>query len=89
MSKYKDVFNARKLEKEESGNRENQKAGEMEIQKNGNLEGEAERNKKMVNLGIKVAESRRRFWVGQAKLQGITISEIIIGTLSKKFGEPE
>jgi hypothetical protein len=77
MSKYKDVFNARKLEDKSSGN--------MEIQKSGNKT-ELE---KQVNLGIKIAESRRRFWVGQAKLQGVTISEIIVEALSRKFGEPE
>jgi hypothetical protein len=78
MSKYKDVFNARKLEGDKS-------SGNMEIQKSRNKK-EAE---KQVNLGIKINESRRRHWVGQAKLQGITISEVIIEALVKKFGEPE
>lgn len=78
MSKYKDVFNARKLENENSG--------KTEIQKSGNKTNGGD---KPVNLGIKIAESRRRFWVGQAKLQGVTISEVIIDALSKKFGEPE
>lgn len=85
MSKYKEVFNARKLENENSGNEEIQKSSQMEIQ---TTERKAEEDKP-VNLGIKIAESRRRFWVGQAKLQGITISEVIIEALSKKFGEPE
>lgn len=85
MSKYREVFNARKLEKKKLPNEVNQKDGNMEIQKGGKTEGE----NKLVNLGIKVAEKRRRFWVGQAKLQGITISEIIIDALTKKFGEPE
>lgn len=76
MSKYGSVFNARK--KEEG-------SGKMEIQKSGNKDG----GDKPVNLGIKIAESRRRHWVGQAKLQGVTISEVIIDALSKKFGEPE
>lgn len=85
MSKYKEVFDARKLENEKSGNKEIQKGREMEIQKDGKADG----RQKPVNLGIKVAEYRRRFWVGQAKLQGVTISEVIIEALSKKFGEPE
>lgn len=85
MSKYKDVFDARKLENEKSGNDEIQKGREMEIQK----DGKKDDKQKPVNLGIKVAERRRRFWVGQAKLQGITISEIIISALVEKFGEPE
>jgi predicted HicB family RNase H-like nuclease len=78
MSKYKDVFNAKKkLEEKIDRN--------PEIQKSRNkIEPE-----KQVNLGIKINESRRRHWVGQAKLQGITISEVIIEALAKKFGEPE
>jgi hypothetical protein len=78
MSKYKDVFNARKLEDDKS-------SGKMEIQKSRNKT----EPEKQVNLGIKIDESRRRHWVGQAKLQGITISEIIVEALTKKFGEPE
>lgn len=85
MSKYKDVFNARKLENAQSGNNEIQKSIQLEIQK----DGKRNDGDKPVNLGIKVAERRRRFWVGQAKLQGVTISEIIIDALSNKFGDPE
>lgn len=98
MSKYKELFNALKLE--------NEAAGEQEIRKTGNTESgkqvKPENSKagktsvpakkaeeKQVSLGVKVAESRRRFWVGQAKLQGMTISEVIISALSKKFGEPD
>lgn len=77
MSKYKDVFNARKLEENSSGNPEIQKSRSKT------------ENEKQVNLGVKIDESRRRHWVGQAKLQGITISEVIVEALSKKFGEPE
>ncbi len=77
MSKYKDVFNARKIEDKSSGN--------MEIQKSRNKT----EPEKQVNLGIKINESRRRHWVGQAKLQGITISEVIVEALVKKFGEPK
>jgi len=76
MSKYGSVFNARKQEEE---------SGKVQIQKSGNkIDGD-----KPVNLGIKIAESRRRHWVGQAKLQGVTISEVIIEALVRKFGEPE
>ena len=78
MSKYKDVFNAKKkLEEKDDGN--------PEIQKSRNKTG----TEKQVNLGIKIDESRRRHWVGQAKLQGITISEVIVEALNKKFGEPK
>ncbi len=77
MSKYANVFNAKKLEEKTAGNPEIQKSRTKT------------ENEKMVNLGIKIDESRRRHWVGQAKLQGITISEVIIEALTRKFGEPE
>jgi hypothetical protein len=77
MSKYESVFNAKKLEEKTAGNPEIQKSRKKT------------EPEKQVNLGIKINESRRRHWVGQAKLQGITISEVIIGALTKKFGEPE
>lgn len=99
MSKYKDVFNARKLENESTGNEEIQNSRNTQIQKDVNPSSrkagktkpvvKKPENDKQVNLGIKIGESRRRFWVGQAKLRGITISEIIIEALSKKLGDPE
>lgn len=85
MSKYKDVFNARKLENIETGKEEIHESRNMEIQK---LE-QGSNGERLVNLGIKVAERRRRFWVGQAKLQGVTISEVIIDALAEKFGDPK
>lgn len=99
MSKYKDVFNARKIENESAETKEVQKSRNPQIQKDVNpatrKSGKGKpvvkkpENDKLVNLGIKIGESRRRFWVGQAKLRGITISEIIIEALSKKLGDPE
>lgn len=83
MSKYKEVFNVR--DREKSKKADSQKDGSLEIQKSGNKRND----ERQVNLGIKIAESRRRFWVGQAKLQGVTISEVIIEALSKRFGEPQ
>jgi hypothetical protein len=45
-------------------------------------------NDRDVNLSIKVAESRRRHWVAEAKRQGTTITAAISGALSERFGEP-
>ena len=42
-----------------------------------------------VNLSIKVALRRRRYWMGQAKLKGETLTEVIIEALSKRYGEPK
>ncbi len=75
MSKYASVFKA----KEKNG-----KTTNLESVKSGNLDAE-----KMVNLGIKIPAWQRNFWVGKAKLQGKTISSIIIESLTEKLGDPE
>jgi hypothetical protein len=98
MSKYKQVFDARKqeaekkpeLEIEQTQDPESGKSGNPEITKSENQElQKIKPQDKLVNLGIKVAESRRRHWGGRAKLEGVTISEVIIEALSKRFGEPK
>lgn len=97
MSKYKQVFDARKQEAEkktesqveESTLPESGKSGNPEITKSEKVEIQQQKAPdKLVNLGIKVAESRRRHWGGKAKLEGVTISEVIIEALSNRFGEP-
>lgn len=77
MAKYSELFDARK---------------KVENQKSDNTENQTKKDKpaadKLVNLGIKVDVARRRHWVGQAKLQGLTISEVIIEALENRFGLP-
>jgi hypothetical protein len=84
MSKYGEVFKA-KAESQKSVNTETNKSVNTESYKSVNQDEET----KMVGLGIKVSEKRRRHWVGQAKLQGTTVSDVIIEALMKRFGEPE
>ncbi len=55
----------------------------LEIQKSGIG------NEKLVNLGVKIPESWRRHYTGQAKLRGITISAVILEALNNEFGKPE
>lgn len=76
MSKYGDLIQkARDENEEQSRNTENQKAGKPERERE-------------VNLGIKVAESRRRHWVAEAKRAGTSVTAVILEALSKRFGEP-
>lgn len=44
---------------------------------------------KMVNLCAKVPESHRRWWAGQAKMRGLTMTEVIVQALAAEFGLPE
>lgn len=44
---------------------------------------------KEVNLCIKVPESLRRHWAAEAKRDGITMTEVMVGALIKRFGKPD
>lgn len=44
---------------------------------------------KQANLCIKVPLSWRQWWVASSKLQGITMTDVIIEALAEKFGVPE
>lgn len=43
---------------------------------------------KEVNLGIKIPESHRAYWTGQAKMNRVTIKQVLIEALIERFGEP-
>ena len=42
-----------------------------------------------VTLNIKIERKYRQHWMGQAKLQGLTIKDVIVSHLTEKFGLPE
>ncbi|MEO0759704.1 MAG: hypothetical protein AAFY78_22845 [Cyanobacteria bacterium J06648_16] len=48
-----------------------------------------ESEEKQANLCVKVPLSWRQWWVAHSKLQGVTMTEVIIEALSDKFGFPE
>ncbi len=44
---------------------------------------------KQVNLCVKVPESLRRHWAIQAKIQGVTMTAVMVDALTQKFGLPD
>jgi hypothetical protein len=42
-----------------------------------------------VNLCVKVPLSLRRHWVGMAKMQGTTMTAVIVDALEARFGNPQ
>lgn len=44
---------------------------------------------KQANLCIKVPLTWRQWWVANSKLQGVTMTDVIIEALAEKFGVPE
>jgi hypothetical protein len=46
-------------------------------------------DEKQVNLCVKVPESLRRHWAIQAKIQGVTMTAVMVEALTQKFGLPD
>jgi len=44
---------------------------------------------KRVNLCVKVPESWRKHWAIQAKIQDVTMTDVMVEALSQKFGLPD
>jgi hypothetical protein len=44
---------------------------------------------KQVNLCVKVPESWRKHWAIQAKIQDITMTDVMVEALTQKFGLPD
>ena len=44
---------------------------------------------KQANLCIKVPLTWRQWWVAHSKLEGVTMTDVIIEALAEKFGVPE
>ena len=71
--------------------------GKQEVKKDGNTERQIddispkEKTEALdiVTLNIKIERKYRQHWIGQAKLQGLTIKEVIVSHLTEKFGLPE
>lgn len=88
-NKYASLIKAAKEEGNQPvENLENQKPRKPESKK-------AEKSKvpetqeEQVNLGVKVPLTWRRHWAAESKRTGISMTEVIIEALTKKFGKPE
>jgi hypothetical protein len=46
-------------------------------------------DEKRVNLCVKVPESWRKHWSIQAKVQEVTMTQVMVDALTQKFGLPE
>ena len=47
-----------------------------------------ERGNDPVNITIKVPRKFRQYWTGQCKLEGLTMTEVLVEALESKFGKP-
>ncbi|MBE9113690.1 hypothetical protein IQ273_30410 [Nodosilinea sp. LEGE 07298] len=68
---------------------ENQKIRKPENQTFSQVEPDGQVKEKQVNLCIKVPESWRRHWAIQAKIQDITMTDVMVEALTQRFGLPD
>lgn len=78
-------FNIKKL-REQAIKPDGQQASKPDSQINGQPDDQPE--EKRVNLCVKVPESWRKHWAIQAKIQDVTMTEIMVEALTEKFGLP-
>jgi len=53
------------------------------------VEPDGQVKEKQVNLCVKVPESWRRHWAIQAKIQDITMTDVMVEALTQRFGLPD
>lgn len=90
MSNYGDIIKqGRQQEKEQTVNTESGKAVNNAIGKKVNTEKGKTRDDEPVNITIKVPRKSRQFWSSKAKLEGLTMTEVLVEALQERFGIPE
>ncbi len=89
--KFGDLINeARQQEKKQKdGLKADLKDGKTEKQPPDKPTKEKSEEQDIVTLNIKIERKYRQYWTGQAKLQGLTIKDVIVSHLTEKFGSPE
>ena len=87
MSNYKDIINK---------GREEEKSQQPKEQKNQQAVNTAsgktinnDSGNDPVNITIKVPRKSRQYWTSQCKLEGVTMTEVLVEALEKRFGKPE
>jgi hypothetical protein len=68
---------------------DDQIASKPDSQMTGQPELDNQAKEKQVNLCVKVPESIRRHWAIQAKIQDITMTDVMVEALTQKFGLPD
>lgn len=77
ISKSPETASTREPNNQTSGQPENQKTSQLVLEE------------KQVNLCVKVPESLRRHWAIQAKIQGVTMTAVMVEALTERFGKPD
>ncbi len=89
MSSYGDIIKqGRKDTVGKEVNTENSKTVNTESSKLDNQPASPD-GEKAVNITIKVPRKSRQYWTSQCKLEGVTMTEVLVEALIERFGAPE
>ena len=80
MSGYGDIIKkGREEEKQQKSQKEvNTASGKVVKNDSGNIP---------VNITIKVPKKSRQYWTSQCKLEGVTMTQVLVEALEKRFGK--
>lgn len=81
MSGYRDII--------KKGREEEHKEDTVGKEVNTEIGKEVKDDDKPVNITIKVPRKSRQYWTSQCKLQGVTMTEVIVKALTERFGQPD
>jgi len=82
MSGYGDIIKKRREE-------EKQKKTQKTVNTASGKSVKDDRGNDPVNITIKVPRKSRQYWTSQCKLEGVTMTEVLVEALVKRFGEVE
>ena len=88
MSNYGDIIKQGRKE-EKQVNTKSGKAVSNDVGKKVNTEKGKTRDSEPVNITIKVPRKSRQYWTSQCKLEGLTMTEVLVEALEQRFGKPE
>ena len=86
MSSYGDIINQGRREEKQP---KSQLVVNTASGKTVNNEIGKTRDDEPVNITIKVPRKSRQFWTSKAKLEGVTMTEVLVEALTERFGLPE
>lgn len=80
MSGYSDIIKKGRAE-------EKQEKNQKEVNTESGKAVKDDRGNNPVNITIKVPRKSRQYWTSQCKLEGVTMTEVLVEALEKRFGK--
>ena len=86
MSNYKDIIKKGREEEKSEQPKEQKKQKAVNTVSGKTVKNDGGNDP--VNITIKVPRKSRQYWTSQCKLEGLTMTEVLVEALENKFGKP-